>query len=76
MRIVNWHKPINLKMLFTLYVVFTVGEIVALVSQFSKSPKGNILLYGELMYTYKELHASELAYFLYLIDEIVTRKSL
>ena len=59
-------------MLFTLYAVSTVGKIVALVSQI---PRCNVILYGELLYTCNEI-ISELVFFVYLIDEIATRKKL
>ena len=49
-----------------------MGEIVALVSQYPKNPKGNIILYGELLYTCKKV-ISELVFFVYLIDEVNTR---
>ena len=49
-------------MLFTLYDVSTVGEIVALVLQYSKSPRGNVNLYEELLYTCNEI-ISELVVF-------------
>ena len=50
-------------MLITRYAVSTVGEIVALVSQYPKSPRGNVILYGELLYSSKEI-ISELVFFL------------
>ena len=55
-------------MLFTLYAVSTVGEIVAFVSQYPKSLNNE-----EILYTCKQ-SISELVFFVYLIDEIVTRK--
>ena len=65
----------NFKMLFTLYAISTVGEIFAFVPQYPKSPRGNVVLYGEFLYTCKEI-ISEYAFVEHLIDEIVTRKSL
>ena len=40
-----------------------------------KIPRGNVILYWQLLYTCKET-VSELVFFVYLIDEIVTRKNL
>ena len=52
-----------------------MGEIVALVSQKPNNPRGRVMLYGELLYICKEI-ISEFESFMYLIDEIVTRKNL
>ena len=52
-----------------------MGEIVALVSQYSKSPKSKVILYGELLYTCREI-ISELEFFMYFMDEMVTLKNL
>ena len=32
-----------------------VGEVVAFVSQYPKSPKGSVIWYGELLYTCNEI---------------------
>ena len=61
-------------MLFTLYATSFVGKIIALVSQKPKNPRGRVILYGELLYTYKEI-MSDFESFIYFIDEIVTRKN-
>ena len=58
-------------MLFTIYAVSTVGEFVALVPLSPKSPRGLVIL----SYTCKEI-ISEIVFFVYLIDESVTRKTL
>ena len=52
-----------------------MGEIVAFNSKIPKIPRGNVILYGELLYACKEI-VSEFVYFVCLIDEIVTRKNL
>ena len=52
-----------------------MGETVALVSQKPKIPSGKVILYGELFYMYREI-VPELESFMYLMDEIVTRKNL
>ena len=52
-----------------------MGEAVAIVSQYPKSPKGNVIWYGELLYTCKEI-ISEFECFMYFMDKIVTRKKL
>ena len=52
-----------------------MGEVVALVSQYLKIPKGKVILYGELLYTCKEI-ISEFEFFMYFMDDMVTRKNL
>ena len=61
MRIVDRHISNNSTMLFALYAASTVGKIVALISRYPKSSKGNVILYGELLYTCKEI-ISELVF--------------
>ena len=39
LRIITWHLPNNFKMLSTLYAISIVGETIALVSQYPKSPR-------------------------------------
>ena len=58
-------------MLFLLWL----GEFVALVLLSPKSPRGIVNLSRELLYTCKEI-ISEIVFFVYLIDESVTRKFL
>ena len=41
--------------LWTLYATSFVGEVVAFVSRCPKSPKGNVILYGELLYKCSEM---------------------
>ena len=50
-----------------------MGEVVAFVSQYPKSPKGNVILYGEFLYTCREI-ILEFEFFMYFMDEIVTLK--
>ena len=50
-------------------------EVVAFVSQYSKSPRCSIFLFGVFLYTYSE-KISELVFLTYLIDEIVILKNL
>ena len=52
-----------------------MGDIVAFVSQYPKSPKGNVTLYGVLLYICNEM-VSEFIFFKYFIDEIVILKNL
>ena len=52
-----------------------MGEVVALVSQYPRSPKSRVILYGELLYTCREM-ISEFEFFMYFMDEIVTLKIL
>ena len=52
-----------------------MGEVVAFVSQYPKSPKGSVIWYGQLLYTCKEI-ISEFECFIYFMDEIVIRKKL
>ena len=52
-----------------------MGEIVAFVLQYPKSPKDNVTWYGVLLYTCNEM-ISEFVFFEYFIDEIVILKNL
>ena len=52
-----------------------MGEVVVFVSQYPRSPKDNVIWYGELLFTCREI-ISEFECFLYFRDEIVTRKNL
>ena len=52
-----------------------MGEVVALVLQYPKSPKGKVILYGELLYTCGEIK-SDFEFFMYFMDEVVTLKKL
>ena len=52
-----------------------MGEVVAFVPQYPKSPKGSVIWYGELLYTCSE-KISEFECFIYFMDEIVIRKKL
>ena len=61
-------------MLFTRYASSFVGEVVAIVSQYPKSPRSNVICYGELLYTCNEI-MSEFEFFIYLMDDIVIRKT-
>ena len=61
--------------LLTRYATSFVGEVVAFVSQYPRSPSGNVIWYGELLYTCNEM-ISEFDYFTYFMDEIVIRKNL
>ena len=44
-RIVDWHISSNCSILLTRYATSFVGEVVAFVSQYSKSPKGSVNWY-------------------------------
>ena len=74
-RMVDWHISYSCNILFTLYATSFVGEVVAFVSQYPRSPRGSVILYGELLYTYREI-TSEFEFFMYFMDEIVTQKNL
>ena len=52
-----------------------MGEVVAFVSQYPKSFSGSVILFGEFLYTCREI-MSEFEFFMYFEDEIVTRKNL
>ena len=52
-----------------------MGEVVAFVSQYPKSPKVSVIWYGELLYTCNEI-ISEFESFMYFMDEIVILKNL
>ena len=56
-------------------LLFFAGEFVALVSQDPRSPKGRVILYGEKLYTCREM-ISEFEFFMNFMDEIVTLKKL
>ena len=47
--------------------------MVALVSQYHRSPKNRVILNGEKLYNCREM-ISELEFFMYFMDEIVTLK--
>ena len=51
-----------------------VDEVVALVSQYPKSPKDSVIWYGELLYTCNEI-ISEFKCFIFFMDEIVILKN-
>ena len=65
----------NCNILLTRYATSFVGKIEAFVSQYPKSPRGNVIWYGELIYTCNEI-ISEFECFMYFTDEIVIRKNL
>ena len=67
--------PSNCNLLLTRYATSFVGEVVAFVSQYPKSPKGSVIWYGELLYTCNEI-ISEFECFMYFKDEIVFLKNL
>ena len=73
-RIVDWQISNNWSILLTRLATSFIGEIVAFVSQYPKSPKGNVTLYGVLLYTCNEM-MSEFVFFEYFIDEIVILKN-
>ena len=60
----------NCRVLFTLTTLSSVGEIVAFVSKYPKGPRGNVILYGELLYTCEKI-MSEFVFFVYLMDAII-----
>ena len=66
---------IAVKILFTLYAISFVGEVVALISQYPRSLRVWVFLYGELLYTCREI-MSKFEFFTYFMDEIVTQNSL
>ena len=57
------------------YATSIIGEVVAFISQYHKSPKGNVIWYGELLFTCNEIK-SKFEFFMYFMDEIVIQKSL
>ena len=61
--------------ILTLYATSFVGEVVAFVSQYPKSYRGNVIWYGKLLYTRNEI-ISEFEFFMYFMDEYVYRKNL
>ena len=61
-------------MLLTRYATSFVGNVVAFVSQYPKSPKGSVIWYGELLNTCNEI-ISEFECFIYFMDEIMIRKN-
>ena len=61
--------------LLTRYATSFVGEVVAFVSQYPKSPRGNVIWYGEILGTCNEI-ISEFECFMYFMDEIVIQKKL
>ena len=44
LRMVDWHISKNFRILFTLYDVSIVGEIVAFVSQYPNNSMGSVIL--------------------------------
>ena len=72
---VDWHISNSCNLLFTLYATSFVGEVFALVSQYPRSPRGRVIFYGKLLYTCREI-LSEMEFFKYFMDEIVTLKNL
>ena len=52
-----------------------MGEVVAFVSQYHKNPRGNVIWYGEFLYTCNEI-ILEFESFMCFMDEIVIRKNL
>ena len=50
-RIVDWHISNSCNILFTLYATSFVGEVVLLVSQYPRSPRGRGILCVELLCT-------------------------
>ena len=75
LRIVDWQISNSCNILVTLYAISFTGEVVAFVSQYPKSPRGSVILFGVLLYTYSEM-ISEFVFFTYFIDEIVILKNL
>ena len=75
MRIVDWQMSSNCSILLTLYATSFTGEVVAFVSQYPNNPRGNVVLFGVLLYTCSEI-ISELISFSYLIDDMVILKNL
>ena len=65
----------NCNILLTLYAISFTGEVVAFVSQYPNNPRGNVILFGVLLYTCSEI-ISELMFFSYFIDDIVILKNL
>ena len=52
-----------------------MGEVVAFNSQYPKNPRGNVIWYGEILYTCNEI-ISEFEFFMYSKDEIFIRKKI
>ena len=75
LRIVDWQISNNWSILLTRYAISCMGEVVAFVSQYPKSHKGNVTSYGVLLYKCSEM-MSEFVFFKYFIDEIVILKNL
>ena len=44
-----WQISSSCRMLFTLKILPFIGEMVAIVWQYPKSPRGNVILNGELL---------------------------
>ena len=59
----------------TRYATSFVGEVVAFVSQYPKSARGNVIWYDELLYKCNE-KTLEFECFIYFMDEVVTQKNL
>ena len=73
-RVVDLYISNSCNIIFTLYTTSFV-EVVALVSQYPRRPRGRVILYGEFLYTGREI-MSEFEFFIYFMDEIVTLKNL
>ena len=65
----------NCNILFTRYATSFVGKVMAFVSEYPKSPRGNVNWYGEFLYTCYE-KISEFECFMYFMDEIIIPKKL
>ena len=65
----------NCNILLTLYAISFTGEVVEFVSQYPNHPRGNVILFGVLLYTCSEI-ISELIFFSYLNDDMVILKNL
>ena len=65
LRFVDWHISNNFKIFFTLNAVSTVEEIVALISLYPKSPRGNIIYMEKGCIRAKKLYLN--LFFVYLI---------
>ena len=56
-----------------MYAISFTSEVVAFVSQYPNYPRGNVILFGVLLYKYCE-RKSELIFFSDFIDDIVFEK--
>ena len=57
-----------------MYATSFIGEVVGFVSQYPKSPMGNDIQFGVLLYTCSEI-ISEFVFFKYFMYEIVILKN-